>query len=263
MPHLILTPGDPEGIGPEITVKALQRLGEFPNLSLTVVGSVAALEDAARQLKLPLPQNDAVRYQPIDGTKPGDIAYRAIDVAVRMIAAGEGRALVTGPISKRNLFAAGHKLPGHTEILEKLANKYFDSTEEQKIRDLVPPKGKRGNDNAGYRAEMLFVFKKLRLLLLTRHIALNEVPAALAKPGAIAAPLKTLIAFLRHQLHIDTPRIALLGVNPHAGEIGGEEEKKLFAPVIKAVNGIGASELMGPFPADGFFRGFDAAEPRL
>jgi len=77
----------------------------------------------------------------------------------------------------------------------------------------------------------------------------------------VAGPLKTLIAFLRHQVKIDEPRIALLGINPHAGEIGGDEEDKFYAPVIKAVNGIGATRLEGPFAADGFFRGFDAEKP--
>ncbi len=282
---LALTIGDPTGIGPEITVKALQRLNEFPDLSLTVIGSAAALEKAARDLELPLPQDGLVppplrgklgegegnspnlaldgapppltlpsrggeshrssenvvsriRYHPIEADLPGAVAYHAIDQAVRMIAEGKAEALVTGPISKRNLAAAGYAYPGHTEILETLARKYFNAP------------------NAA--AEMLFVHKKFRLLLLTRHVALKDVPAALAAPGAIARPLKTLIGFLRNRLKISEPRIALLGVNPHAGEIGGEEENNLYAPVMKAVNAIGNTRLEGPFPADAFFRGFDA-----
>jgi 4-hydroxythreonine-4-phosphate dehydrogenase len=108
---------------------------------------------------------------------------------------------------------------------------------------------------------MLFVYKDFRLLLLTRHIPLADVSAALLVSGAVAKPLKTLIGFLRKQLKIEEPRIALLGVNPHAGEIGGGEEDKAFIPVIKAVNAIGATRLEGPFPADGFFRGFSADKP--
>ena len=73
----------------------------------------------------------------------------------------------------------------------------------------------------------------------------------------MARPLKSLITFLRHSLDIFEPRIAMLAVNPHAGEVGGDEDKKYIAPVIHAVNGIGASQLVGPLPADGFFRGFD------
>ena len=108
---------------------------------------------------------------------------------------------------------------------------------------------------------MLFIYKKFRLLLLTRHIELKDVPAALAKQGAVAGPIKTLIGFLRNVAHVPEPRIALLGVNPHSGEIGGEEENKFYAPVIKAVNNIGNTHLEGPFAADGFFRGFDAEKP--
>jgi 4-hydroxythreonine-4-phosphate dehydrogenase len=156
-----------------------------------------------------------------------------------MIAAKEADALVTGPISKKHLKEAGFEAHGHTEILESLTAKYFPVVTDPK-------------------AEMLFVHQNFRLLLLTRHIALKNVPGALAKPGAVAGPLKTLIAYLRHTLKIDEPRIALLGLNPHAGEVGGEEEKKLFTPVINAVNNIGASKLEGPFAADAFFRGFDA-----
>jgi len=253
---LALTPGDPTGIGPEITVKALARLDEFPETQCIVVGSLKALEKASLFLKLPLPQDKRVRYQPVEAEQPGAAAYKALDVAVRMMAAGEARTLVTGPISKKNLKEAGVNLPGHTEILEELARKYFGESQPK-------PNGKAAADEEKpqQKAEMLFVYKNFRLLLLTRHIALKDVPAALARPGAVAGPLKTLIAFLRHQLKIEEPKIALLGVNPHVGETGGEEEKKFYAPVIKAVNGIGASKLEGPFPADGFFRGFSAEKP--
>lgn len=255
---LALTPGDPAGIGPEITVKVLARLGEFPDTHFIIVGSLKALEEAATQLKLPLPQNERVRYQEIEGDKPGAIAYKALNVATRMIAANEARTLVTGPISKRNLKEAGFDFPGHTEILEDLAHKYFNAPPAAK------PNGKAHDEdnNALPKAEMLFVHKNFRLMLLTRHIELKDVPAALAKPGAVAGPLKTLIHFLRHQAKVDEPKIALLGLNPHAGEIGGEEENKFYQPVIRAVNAIGASHLEGPFAADAFFRGFDVQNPR-
>ncbi|MGB9153821.1 MAG: 4-hydroxythreonine-4-phosphate dehydrogenase PdxA [Alphaproteobacteria bacterium] len=239
MPKIALTIGDPQGIGPEITVKALHRLDAFPDLHLTIIGNLDALTRAASALGVALPQNDRLTYSDIAGDKPGAIAYQAIDTAVRLIADGKAQALVTGPISKKHLHEAGHAFPGHTEILETLARQYFNAPDA--------------------RAEMLFAYKKFRLMLLTRHIALQDVPAALSKPGAIAKPLKTLIRFLRHQAKIDEPRIALLGLNPHAGEISGDEEKKLFAPVIHAVNAIGASKLEGCFAADAFFRNFDPA----
>jgi 4-hydroxythreonine-4-phosphate dehydrogenase len=241
MPTLALTPGDPTGIGPEIIFKTLARLDQFPGINFVVIGSVKALKNAAASLKLTLPKNDRVKYVAIENDKPGAIAYEALDAAVKLIAAKEADALVTGPINKNNLKDAGIDFPGHTEILEALAQQYIS---------LSP-----------VRAEMLFVYKQFRLLLLTRHIALKDVPAALAKRGAVAGPLKILINFLRTTANVPEPRIALLGVNPHAGEIGGEEENKFYKPVINAVNNIGNTRLEGPFAADGFFRGFNAEKP--
>lgn len=238
MPHIILTPGDPTGIGPEIAVKALHRLGELPAMQVTVIGSIEALERAAKFLQTILPQNPNLTYEAIEGEQVGGITYRSIDTAVQKIANKEATTLVTGPISKRNLAEAGYAFTGHTEILEHLAQKYF------KVSDSY--------------AEMLFVHKNLRLILLTRHVALKEVSAALSVTGAVARPIKTLISYLRHQVGISEPRIAMLGLNPHAGEVGGEEEKKFFMPVIHAVNAIGASRIDGPFAADGFFRGFNS-----
>ncbi|MDR3448362.1 MAG: 4-hydroxythreonine-4-phosphate dehydrogenase PdxA [Alphaproteobacteria bacterium] len=238
MPHLVLTIGDPTGIGPEITVKALQKLDAFAGLRLTVIGCQKALMQAAQQLGMSLPA-DGVAYTDIHADKPGAVSYQAIEQAVDMIAAGKADGLVTGPISKKNLAEAGHAFPGHTEILEDMARRKFNAPDA--------------------RAEMLFVHKNFRLLLLTRHTALKNVPAELAKTGAVAKPLKTLIRFLRDRAKIDEPRIAILGVNPHAGEVGGEEEKKFIMPVIHAVNGIGATQLDGPFAADAFFRDFDPA----
>lgn len=262
MPHLALTIGDPTGIGPEITVKALQRLSEFPaDFSLTVIGDIKSLEksDADLNLKLPnfpsgvmslqaviqlsetkmgvrLSGDVSVSYVAIEAGLPGSVVYQAIDTAVKLIADKKADALVTGPISKRNLHAADYSVHGHTEILEELAKRYFDAKDA--------------------RAEMLFIYKNFRLMLLTRHIALKEVPAALEKPGAITRPLKTLISFLRNKLHVSEPTIAILGVNPHVGEVGGDEERKILLPIIHTVNNVGNTQLKGPYAADGFFRSF-------
>jgi 4-hydroxythreonine-4-phosphate dehydrogenase len=241
MPHtLALTIGDPTGIGPEITAKTLQQLTRFPDTKFVVLGAISALRQTAQQLGLTLPEADQVTYHQIDAISVGALAYQSLAQAVAMIAGDQADALVTGPIAKSNLAAAGLPYPGHTEILEELAQKFYPGS--------------------AAKSEMLFLYRQFRLLLLTRHLPLRDVPAALAQQGAVARPLKTLIQFLRQQ-GISEPKIALLGVNPHAGEIGGEEEDKLFKPVIKAVNAIGASQLAGPFAADGFFRGFSADAP--
>lgn len=241
MYHLALTIGDPTGIGPEITAKALARRAEFGDTQFTVIGSISALKESATQLGIPLPEDDSVTYTDITADKPGAVAHLAIEEAARLLAPKVVDALVTGPISKKNLAEAGYEAHGHTEILEKLARDLFKAPDA--------------------RAEMLFVYKKLRLLLLTRHIALREVPEALAKQGAVAKPLKTLISFLRNRMKIDEIRIAMLSLNPHAGEVGGDEEKKYILPVIYAVNAIGGTHLGGPFAADAFFRDLKVDSP--
>lgn len=240
-PTLALTVGDPTGIGPEITVKVLQDLAAIKAERLIVLGSLDSLRTAAETLQLPLPDDARITYHDITAVSAGALVYQALAQAVAMIAGDQADALVTGPISKQNLHAANLHYPGHTEILEELAHKFFPGSTA--------------------RSEMLFVYRQFRLLLLTRHIPLREVPEALAQQGAVARPIKTLLHFLRHQLGISDPKLALLGLNPHAGEIGGEEEEKIFKPVIKAVNAIGASQIDGPFAADGFFRGFRADDP--
>ena len=237
---LTLTIGDPTGIGPEITAKALQQVARFSDTKFVVLGAVDALRQAAQQLDLKLPDHDQVEYRQIDAISTGALAYQSLAQAVAMIAGDQADALVTGPIAKTNLAASGLPYPGHTEILEELAQKFYPGTTAK--------------------SEMLFVYRQFRLLLLTRHLPLRDVPTALSQQGAVARPLKTLIQFLRQQ-GVSEPKIALLGLNPHAGEIGGDEEAKLFKPVINAVNAIGASRIDGPFAADGFFRGFRADQP--
>ena len=138
MPTLALTPGDPTGIGPEITVKALARLGEFPlRLNLSSSAAWRRSEGVAAELGLALPKDDRVRYVAIENDQPGAVAYNAIDAAVKLIAAKEADALVTGPINKNNLKSAGIDFPGHTEILEDLAQKYISLSPECQGGDAV------------------------------------------------------------------------------------------------------------------------------
>src|ERR1700722_3404702 len=107
MPTLALTPGDPTGIGPEITVKALARLEELPAVEFTVIGSMDVLEGTAADLGLALPKDGRVSYVATENDKLGAVAYNALDAAVKLIAAKEADALVTGPINKNNLKSAG------------------------------------------------------------------------------------------------------------------------------------------------------------
>jgi 4-hydroxythreonine-4-phosphate dehydrogenase len=236
---IILTIGDPTGIGPEVTVRALQRLDEFPDTNLTIIGSVKALDMAASGLMLSLPAKGQVTYIAVEDEAPGAVSYNAIDKAVQMIVANEADALVTGPISKRNLIKAGFHYTGHTEILEDLAKRYFGI--------------------ASLKAEMLFVWKDLRLMLLTRHIALREVPLELQKMDKVEQSFSILIDFLTRKMGIDKPRLAVLAANPHAGELDGTHEKEALIPIVETLQAAGLATFHGPLAADAFFRGFNPA----
>lgn len=239
MQTIAITPGDPTGIGPEITVKFLHKAPQhFPNTRFVVVGSVIALAESARLLELPLPpQNDNLSYVPIESELPGQVSVQALEKAVALIAQGQAQAVVTGPISKENLAKAGVLSHGHTELLEVFSRKYFPQAKSAK-------------------AQMLFEYQNLRLLLLTRHIPLSQVSSVLSHE-TIKPAFQMLSNYLTQQLGIRSPKIAVLGVNPHAGEIGGVEETLVLSPLMEELNLAGPSDFSGPYAADAFFRGFD------
>ena len=105
---------------------------------------------------------------------------------------------------------------------------------------------------------MLFVYDRFRMLLLTRHVPLSRVAETLTQADVETA-FQTLQTFLIMQMGITHPRIAVMGVNPHAGEIGGREEAEILIPVMTRLNVLGLAQFEGPFPADALFRGFDLA----
>ena len=255
-PVLILTPGDPTGIGPEITAKFLASpadgfgTGACPGVH--IVGDCDALSRAAAALNLPLPPPGAhVTYTPLAGRTPGDTAYRALDAAVATLAearhAGQAAALVTGPISKAHLHAAGWAFNGHTELLAALAARYFPQ----------PSDNKRLEDA---QAHMLFVYRAFRVLLLTRHIPLRDVSAALTPQGVTQACL-ALARWLRTYAGIQKPRLGLMALNPHGRELDDTEDRRVFDParqILAACHGVALSE---PMPADALFRGFEPQAP--
>lgn len=234
--RLCITPGDPLGIGPEITVKFLDRYAAQYQQPFHIIGSLKALNQAAGQLGVSLPQPGNVTYQDVTADSPGMISYLAIEQAVELLASRQADALVTGPIAKAHLQDAGIMAQGHTEILEFLARRHAPNTK---------PK-----------AEMMFVYRNFRMLLLTRHIPLSRVASALASHNHRPA-LECLTQFLTRQAGIKKPRIAVLGVNPHAGEIGGVEETLILEPLIDEMNRQGHAQFEGPFAADAFFRHVD------
>jgi 4-hydroxythreonine-4-phosphate dehydrogenase len=262
---LLLTQGDPAGIGPELTLSAWLKRHEASLPPFAVVSDpdhlgrvaqaqgwdvpIASVEPAeARSVfdrALPvIPLKAAVSAIP---GKP-DPAYahsviESIETAVRLVRDGRAAALVTNPIAKHVLYEAGFRHPGHTEFLAALAAE----------PGALPP-----------HPVMMLWSEELAVVPVTVHIPLSSVPAALT-PELIVLTARIVARELKGRFGIPHPRLALAGLNPHAGENGamGSEDSIIIAPAIETLRaeGIDAS---GPLPADTMFhprarRRYDAA----
>ncbi|HXQ09661.1 MAG TPA: 4-hydroxythreonine-4-phosphate dehydrogenase PdxA [Caulobacteraceae bacterium] len=261
---LALSLGDPAGIGPEITVKAWRALrasgpafvvvGDSEVLAAAPVGGEVALKrvagaheaaavfaDALPVLDLPL-QTAAVAGRADPALAPTVIRW--IETAAGLALSGDVAGVVTAPIAKAPLYAAGFAFPGHTEFLAELtAAARYD--------------GARG-------PVMMLIAGDLRVSLATIHLAVRDVPGALSIQTIVNAGLVSAQA-LRRDFGIARPRLALAALNPHAGEGGslGREEIEIIAPAARALRDLGV-ECTDPKPADALFhadarRGYDAA----
>lgn len=234
-PRLALTAGDPAGIGPEVVLKALAS-PDRPSAPVIVYGAMAVLFERARRFGLPLPQDLGARLVdvPVEGrvelgrasADAGRAGARAVLRAVADARQGHVHALVTAPLNKESLHAAGHPWPGHTEMLAEAAG---------------------ASDVA-----MMFVGGGLRVALLTIHQPLRTVPDAVT-----AAEVRRVTRLVHRELPrfgVDAPRIALCGLNPHAGEHGlfGREEELVLGPAVEDLRREGL-DVSGPFPADSLF----------
>lgn len=233
-PRLALTLGDPAGIGPEIALRALAS-SRRPDADWTVFGPVAALRDRARRFSLPEVGTLGVRVVDVPGELPplgaidaagGRAAAEAVLAAVREAQAGGVDGLVTAPLHKEALAAAGHPWPGHTEMVAEAAG----------VADVA----------------MMFVGGALRVALLTIHQSLRSVPDALSIAETVR--ITRLVARELPRFGADRARIAMCGLNPHAGEGGrfGREEQDVLVPAVTALRAEGL-EVSGPLPADTAF----------
>jgi 4-hydroxythreonine-4-phosphate dehydrogenase len=247
-PHLAITMGDPAGIGPEIIVKACEKLRprlDAGDLRLLVIGSVPALQAAHRalgaQFVIPEVQADAAwpalaclqagpEGQPIvpgvlseDG---GRLAYLAIERGVTLTQAGRVGALVTAPLNKEALNKAGYHYAGHTEMLAALT-------------------GVSGS-------VMLLAHGNMRVSHVTTHIALEDVPKR-ATPERLRKVIELTHQALR-DLGLERRRIAIAALNPHAGEGGlfGRHDIDVAEPVIARAVADGM-DVVGPVPGDTVF----------
>jgi 4-hydroxythreonine-4-phosphate dehydrogenase len=256
--------GDPAGVGPEIIVKAWSALraegprfmviGDAVSLASASGGagarveSVTGPEEAARIFPHALPVLDLPLQTPVVAGRPsaahaGQI-IRWIETAAGLALSGAVAGVVTAPIAKAPLYAAGFKFPGHTEFLADLvADQTYD--------------GARG-------PVMMLAAADLRVTLATIHLPITSVSSALSVERIVTTGLVTAQA-LRRDFGIAAPRLAVSGLNPHAGEDGqiGREEINIIGPAVRALNDLGV-DARGPYPADTMFhdaarRSYDAA----
>jgi len=222
--------GEPAGIGPEVAVAAFRALdGKCGRHPLKLVGDAGVFRRHGALPAAALMESHAL-LQPAEPGKPDPVnteaVIDAIDVAVKYCQTGAGAAVVTAPIHKASLLKGGFGYAGHTEYLGMLA----------------------GAD----RAVMMLAGGGLRVVPLTVHVPLSSVPAKITKP-AIVETGEIVLHALRHDFGIARPRLAVSGLNPHAGEEGelGPEERETIAPACEALRGGGI--VLGPLPADTMF----------
>ena len=246
-PRLILTCGEPAGIGPDLCIDVVGR--EWP-CELIVAGDTDVLRARAQQLRkplsfLPYKPDDArtehragtlrVLHVPVAATvRPGQLdranarhVLQLLDRAIDGCMAGEFAAMVTAPVQKSVIIDAGVKFSGHTEYLAERTG--------------------------GAHPVMLLASGSLRVALATTHLPLKDVSAAITGQ-LLQRVLRIVDHDLRTRFAIAAPRIIVCGLNPHAGESGhlGREELEVIAPALDALRRTGM-QLIGPAPADTAF----------
>ncbi len=247
IPRIVITSGEPAGVGPDACVSLAQRDWEA---DLVVAADADLLAATAEVLGLPL------TLEPYDATRPlkphrsgtfqvmhiptrcevvpGHPDVRNAPYVIEMLdracdgcSNGEFAAMVTAPVQKSTLMDAGYRFSGHTEYLA------------ERTRAALPV--------------MLLINDQLRVALVTTHLALREVPHAITR-DRLRSTLRIVNMDLERHFSLQPPRIAVLGLNPHAGEGGhlGSEELDIIEPVIAELKAEGMN-LQGPIPADTAF----------
>ena len=242
-PRVGISLGDPSGIGPEVVDRALahptirrtlvpvvfgdgptfERLATLRRLPAVTPGTPLPVGGPARVAVTELPAKDRIPGKPTRNGGKAQLGY--VTAAVNAALRGEVDALCTAPVSKEQITRAGVRFMGHTELLAEAF---------------------------GREVLMLMDGPRVKVALATNHLAIRDLPKALEK-GRLAAQLQLLSASLQPVLG-RRPRIAVCGLNPHAGEGGllGDEEVRTIAPAIALARRRGV-DCTGPWPADGLF----------
>src|ERR1700722_9454408 len=250
---LALTLGEPAGIGPDITIQAWLRRNELKLPAFYLLGDRDFVSHRAKVLGLKLKLADVSTEEALEAfadalpvvatghttsARPGQpddtsagIAMASIRQAVGDVIAGRASAIVTNPIAKSVLYRAGFQHPGHTEYLAELAA--TNGHTPQPVMMLWSP--------------------ALVVVPVTIHLSLRDAVAQLSS-DLIVTTARIVNAALKARFGLVNPRLAISGLNPHAGEDGslGTEDKTVVAPAIEILRGEGI-EVRGPLPADTMF----------
>ncbi len=245
---LVITVGDPRGIGPEILAKGFRKFfrknPRFLNKKIVVLGERNWFPKNFKYKNL-----EIISVLPLDSSRPltprisGKYCGLAIEQAARGCLQGKYCGMVTGPIDKTALNAGGFHYNGHTDMLADLCQK------------------------EGYKLSrpetMMLANSFLRVSLVTTHISLAKVPTAITETRILNTIANTLHG-LKQIFKVQKPRLAVLGLNPHCGDKGlfGREEIEIIAPAILKAKKAFAKEypnlvIDGPFSSDGFFPRFN------
>ena len=245
-PLVAVTMGDPAGVGPEIVAKTFADDGFRRHNRALVVGDSGMMERAVSLLSLPLRVNTILEPEEAgfdEGTvdvlpaselpedlafgeldaRAGDAAFRYVEKAINLASAGRVAAIATAPLNKEAMHLAGHRYPGHTEILAGLTG-----TEDY---------------------AMMLVTPELKVIHVSTHVALKEAVERATTERELAV-IRLAHASLR-KLGVEHPRVAVAGLNPHAGENGlfGTEDAERIGPAVEQARGEGI-EASGPWPPD-------------
>lgn len=245
MDKFIFTCGDINGIGPEIVIKCLNKISNLKKTKFYFVCPKNVFEKYSAITKPKFKFNITSSFENSEDSfvsiidignfkisigKPtkssGEAAFKAIKISADLAIQNKIDAVITAPISKTAIKKAGYKFPGHTEM-------FAEWTNSQKF-------------------VMMFLSKRMNAALATIHIPINQVPFSLNR-SMLTNNFDVIIKTLKEDLLINSPNIAVLGLNPHAGENGaiGIEEKQIIIPLIKSRSF--SKYLHGPFSPDAFF----------
>ena len=221
-PTVAVTLGDPRGIGPEIVAKALAQPVDADVVVLGPEEQIAALPAVRRVAVGSWSEAASGTDERSRALRAGRLAGHAVEQAVRLIQAGDAHAIVTAPAHKHTLHLAGFPYPGHTEWLAHLAG--------------------------DVETAMMLAADQLRVVLVTTHVALRDVPALVTVDRVVRTGRITRTA-LEELWGMARPRLAVCALNPHAGESGlfGDEDERVLRPAAEQLDAA------GPLPADTVF----------